>query len=139
MQSTPVRPGNAPTRYIDTEPFWRGARDRRLLLQYCPVSGRYQHFPRPGSIFTAGRKLEWREASGRGTLVSWTVSRVPPPGFKGETPRVHALVDLAEGVRMLSWLVACETDALRTGMALRVAWVALDESTPWPAFTPVRE
>jgi uncharacterized OB-fold protein len=120
---------------MDTGPFWAASRERRLLLQYCQQSGRYQAYPRPGSVFTGRRQLGWRQAVGRGRLVTWTIDRVSPPA-PGAAPRVHALVDLEEGVRLLTWLEACEPAALRAGMPLKLHWVALADGLNWPAFEP---
>lgn len=122
--------------YMDTAPFWVAAREQRLLLQYCTQSNRYQSFPRPGSVFTGTRQLQWREASGKGRLASWTVNRIPDHGAPDTAPRIHALVDLAEGVRLLSWLVNCDAASLRSGILLKVHWVELDKGIQWPAFEP---
>ena len=55
------------------------------------------------------------QASGRGTLYSYTaIHRAPVPGFK--TPAVIAIVELEEGVAMLSNLVRCAPEELRIGM-----------------------
>lgn len=126
-----------PRDYMDTAPFWAATREGRLLLQYCPETGRFQHFPRPGSVFTGSRRLAWREASGRGSLAGWTVDRISAASPEG--PRIHALVDLEEGVRWLTWLVDCQPEALRTALPVTVRWIRIDDSRSWPAFAPARE
>ncbi len=117
---------------MDTTPFWAGTREQRLMLQYCPQARRFQHFPRPGSSYTGLRRLEWRQVSGQGVLAAWTVERTEAP----QAARIQALVDLREGVRMLSWLVDCEPAALRCGMPVQVRWVPLEGACQWPAFAP---
>ncbi len=49
-----------------SRPFWEATKQHVLLLQYDPDAGRYQFFPRPASIFTGRRNLEWRAAAGTG-------------------------------------------------------------------------
>ncbi len=117
---------------MDTSPFWDGTREHRLMLQFCLQTQRFQHFPRPGSVYTGLRRLEWRQASGRATLAAWTVDRTSDPNAL----RIQALVDLEEGVRMLSWLLDCELAALRPGMPLLVRWFPLEGAYQWPCFAP---
>ncbi len=119
--------------YIDTAPFWEGAREGRLMVQYCPATHRWQAYPRPASVYTGLRQLEWRAASGRGVLASWTVDRMAAPA-PGHSPRVHALVDLAEGPRLVTWLHEPDLSQLRIGQRVRVHWVELPDGRRWPAF-----
>ena len=59
---SPAQPIPVPTNF--SAPFWEAARQQKLVIQYCPDSGKYQHYPRPISIYTGKRNLEWREVSG---------------------------------------------------------------------------
>ncbi|QBY56520.1 Zn-ribbon domain-containing OB-fold protein [Cupriavidus oxalaticus] len=120
--------------YMDTAAFWAGTRERRLLAQFCTQTGQWQAYPRPGSVYTGRRGLEWREVSGDGVLASWTVDRMDAPAASG-APRTQAWVDLNEGLRILSWLVECDPARLRVGLAVRVAWIALHDGLHWPAFS----
>lgn len=121
--------------YMDSAPFWQATREGRLLLQYCTRSGRFQCYPRPGSVFSGEPTLAWREACGRGRLAAGTVDRITPVA-EGTAPRIQALVDLDEGVRLLTWLVDCAPERLRASQPLQLRWVALDDGLHWPAFTP---
>ncbi len=121
--------------YADTKPFWDGTREGRLMLQYCTRACRYQFYPRPASVYSGRRTLQWREASGRGRLVAWTVDRISPAAA-GESPRILAFVDLDEGVRLLTWLVDCEPTRLAAGQPLVLRWVPLADGLQWPAFAP---
>lgn len=135
MTTSPVSVLASGIEYMDTAPFWAAAREHRLLLQYCPISGRYQFYPRPGSIFTGRRQLEWREATGKGRLAAWTVDRMAPV-IHHALPRIQVYVDLDEGVRLLTWLVDSEPKELTPGMRVQVRWVDLEDGRRWPAFTP---
>ena len=74
----------APVKQDFSAPFWKGAAEGKFLLQYCPESGQYQFYPRPVSIRTGKRNLEWREVSGRGTVYSHTVTYRSPIPVKGK-------------------------------------------------------
>lgn len=119
-----------------SHPFWEATKERRLLLQYCRDSGRYQFFPRPVSLFTGRRRLEWREASGRGRLYTFTVVHHPyTPAWTDHVPYVVGSVELEEGVRIMAHIVNCAPDAVTIGMRLRLAWEARGEFS-LPVFAP---
>lgn len=126
----------APEQSALARPFWEAAASQRLVLQYCTRTGRFQHYPRPVSIYCGGRELEWREVSGKGTLYAFTVTRRPPPAFEGQAPYVVALVDLDEGVRFMSNLVNCDISQARAGMRVQVAWHQGGTPSPFPLFEP---
>lgn len=120
--------------FVDSAPFWKGTREGKLLLQYCPESGRFQHFPRPISLYTGSRQLEWREVSGQGTIYSHTVLRTPGLGADGRLPCVLALVELDEGVRILANLPACPPGGVRIGDKVKLVWDELGGDARYPAF-----
>lgn len=137
MTNPPPSLQDAIGRYMDTAPFWQATRDGKLLLQFCTHAGRFQWYPRPTSVFGGRDTLEWREASGRGRLAAWTVDRISNDSAGASAaPRIQALVDLDEGVRLLTWLVECTPDALVVGQPLQLHWVTLADGLQWPAFTP---
>lgn len=130
------RPLPRPNAYMRTQPFWDAAERKALVLQYCPATGRFQHFPRPISLAGGRRALEWREVSGRGVLYSWTMTFAPWPGHEDRAPYLCALVDLEEGVRVLANLYNCQPETLRIGMPVRLFWERLDDKFNYPAFEP---
>ena len=127
---------SAPRHLSFSEPFWEATRDRKLVLQYCRVSGRYQFFPRPVSVFTAGRDLEWREVPGRGEIFSFTVARIGRPPFAGHTPYLIATVTLDEGVNVIANVIRCPLDRIAIGMRVRPAWAPLPDGTHLLLFEP---
>ena len=133
------RPLPRPNSYMHTQPFWDAAEQGRLVIQYCRTTGRFQHFPRPVSLYTGRRDLEWREVSGRGTLYSWTLTLTPWPGHEARVPYICALIDLEEGVRLLANLHNCEPGSLHIGMPVRLFWDRLDDRFNYPAFEPALE
>ncbi len=124
--------------YIDTKEFWEGAKRGKLMLQFCTDSQRFQHFPRPVSLYTGRKTVEWREASGYGTVYSWTVTRSPWPGHESRVPYICAYVELDEGVRFLCNLVDCDENEVEIGMSVEVRWDRLTEEIAFPDFAPRR-
>lgn len=107
-----------------SQPFWDAAREHRLLLQYCPDSDRWVFYPRALDPHSWSTNLEWRQASGRGTVASFIVVHKPGhPAFVEDVPYVVALIDLEEGPRLLSNVVECPVHQVRIGMPVRVHWV----------------
>src|ERR1700712_2394834 len=98
MSEQVPRPVPTPDVYVPTAPFWAGAKQGKLMVQFCRDTGRFQHYPRPVSIYTGTRNLEWREVSGRGVIYACSVLRVPGPGLAGRLPLHVATVELEEGV-----------------------------------------
>ena len=123
-----------PSTYVDTQAFWDGAKQGKLVLQYCKDTGKFQHYPRPVSIYTGSRNLEWREVSGKGTIYAYTVIRVPGPGLDGRLPLPLATVELDEGVRILGNILGADPDKVTIGQRVEVAWDKLGEDINYPAF-----
>lgn len=120
--------------YVDSEPFWSGAKQGRLMLQYCPETGQFQHYPRSVSIYTGKRRLEWREVAGRGSVYACTVLRIPGPGLEGRLPLCVATIDLDEGVRIIGNVLHCRPEEVKIGARVRLAWDKLGEDVNYPAF-----
>ncbi len=81
--------------------------------------------------------MSWEEASGDATLYTWSVvyqNDLPP--FNERVPYVAAVVDLAEGPRMMTNVVGCEIDDLAVGMALRVEFTDIGDGYHVPMFRP---
>jgi uncharacterized OB-fold protein len=116
-----------PATSADTQFFWDGAREHRLLIQRCGACGTLRH--PPGPACPSCRSLEWDtvEASGLGTLHSYIVHHHPPiPGF--DKPVLVGLADLDEGTRLVANIDA-ELDDIRIGQRLSVFF--LDQSEGW--------
>jgi uncharacterized OB-fold protein len=119
----------APNFNPETEDYWKAAREDRLLLRRGK-SGQPHFYPRAICPFDMS-DTEWFEATGRGSIYSFSVMR--------RAPVVYAIgyVTLDEGVSMLTNFVDCDLDALRIGMAVRVVFKPTDGGD-WklPCFTP---
>lgn len=136
MQSTkPAASGAMRTNvFVNTAPFWEGIAEGRLVLQYCNVAHKFQHYPRPVSIYTGRRTLEWREVSGNGCIYACTVVRVGPPSMAQRLPLCVATIELDEGVRLLGNILACAPEDLAIGKRVKLTWDQLSETQRYPAF-----
>ena len=87
----------------------------------------------------AGSTLTWRRASGRATVYAATVEHNPAATgstFSDGQPYVVALVDLDEGVRMMTNIVGCPPEDVHPGLAVTVTWEPLSDGRQLPLFTP---
>jgi uncharacterized protein len=107
-----------------TAPFWDGCAAGELLLQHCepcaqPFFPPQRHCPR-----CASDRVEWAPVSGRATLHTYQIQHRPAPGFEDEVPYTVAIVQLAEGPRMMTNIVGVPSDPehLELDMALEVCF-----------------
>jgi uncharacterized OB-fold protein len=109
-----------------------------LVLQRCAACDAYQFYPRAFCV-TCGGETEWVEASGRGTLHTYTIIRQNrSEAFVRLSPYVVGIVALDEGVRMMSNIVECELEQLEVGMALEVLLLEAADDVGLPFWRPAR-
>lgn len=118
-----------------TQPFWDGLRAHRLVLQCCQACHTVRHYPRPVCERCYAMDSLWVEASGRGTIHSWTVNHHPFHfAFKRESPFVTVTVDLEEGVRMQAPLRDAAAADLKLGLAVQLVYEDVTPALTLPAF-----
>ena len=125
----------SPTVTPDTAFFWAAVGEHRLAIQRCCDCGSLRHPPRP--MCPRCQSLGWDtvDSSGRGTLFSFVLPQHPRyPWF--DHPYVVALVELEEGVRLVSNLVGCDPGSAAIGMAVEVDFQELDDGLVLPLFRP---
>lgn len=66
--------------------------------------------------------LDWRESKGTGTLVAFTLTHFPAPGFEAELPYLEGIVQMDEGPRVFAPIAHARYEALKVGMRMRVCW-----------------
>ena len=94
------------------------------------AAGEAHHYPRTICPFCSSDKTEWIEASGKGTIYSYSVMRRAP------VPYAMAYVTLAEGPRMVTNIVDCDLDKLKCEQPVKVVFKPTDGGPPLPMFTP---
>ncbi|QQX82821.1 OB-fold domain-containing protein [Cupriavidus necator] len=131
--STPYTPTvlKAPDEMPDNAEFWAAAREGRLLVRYCNSCGKPHWYPRTLCPFCMG-DTQWKPASGRGTVYSYSVTR-----RAGPTPFCMAYVTLDEGVTMMTNIVDCDLDDVRIGQRVQVTFTPTDNGPPMPTFKPL--
>jgi uncharacterized OB-fold protein len=98
-----------PTTIALTEPFWAAATEGRLLVQRCQHCGQANLYPRALCPKCWNDQLDWEEASGHGTLKSFSVVHKPGhPGWLPVAPYTVGLVVLDEGLILLSLILPDE-------------------------------
>ena len=129
--ATPLRPSISP----DTEFFWNGLREHKLLIQRCVSCGALRHPPRP--MCPQCHSLEWDtiEASGRGTVHSFVMPQHPQFPFM-DYPYIVALVDLNEGVRLVSNLIGIASEDAQIDMPVEVCFTEFDDGFVLHQFRP---
>ena len=116
-----------------SQPYWDGCREGVLRLQRCADCARFQFYPRCICSHCTGTRLEWQTVSGRGVLASYTVvQRGISAGYPA--PYVVALIDLAEGPRMMSSVTGAEPEELRVGAAVEVCFEQWSADIDMPLF-----
>jgi len=120
----------APPVNLETQHFWDAAKDGKLLIKKCATCGEVHFYPRPFCPFCFSDKVEWQEASGRGTIYTYSVMRRTP------VPYAIAYVELAEGPRIMTNIVDCDLDAITVGQAVRLVFKPSEGGPPVPMFTP---
>jgi hypothetical protein len=120
------------------KPFWDATREEKFLLQWCNDCGHAIFYPRevcPSCLRSDG--LEWRPASGRGQVYAVSVQhapQIPMPAY--EPPYAVAVVELEEGVRMLSTIVGTDPETVTVGQSVTVTWEPLSDGRNLPLFQP---
>lgn len=120
----------APTVYPETQKYWEAAAEGRLLVKRCQDCGEHHHYPRSSCPFCFSERTEWREASGGGTIYSYSVMR------RAAVPYAIAYVTLAEGPTMMTNIVDCDFDRLRVGQTVKLTFRDSEGGPPLPVFAP---
>ncbi len=128
------RPIPAPDR--DSDPFWEGVQQHRLLIQRCAGCSELRHPPQPACPSCGSLEVDWQQASGRGSVYSFVIQRHPTHPFFLDVPYNVILVELEEGTRLVSNLVGVEPDEIRIGMPVEVVFEEVDPEATLPLFRP---
>jgi len=140
--ATPAYTKPLPDLRPEGAPFWAGTKEHKLLLPAGP-GGTPFWYPRaytPGTL----EPVQWIEAAGTGSVYSYSVHFIgPSKAYKGDPPHIVVLVDLDEGVRMMSVLVrdeegfpSLEQEEVSIGMPVRVVYHDVTDEITLPKFTP---
>ena len=110
-----------------SKPFWEACNAGELQLPHCKRCDRTFYYPRRNCPHCGSADLDTRQASGNGRIFSFTHVHVSFYGSQWESqlPYTPVLVDLDEGVRMLSRLVGPDRDQAAIGDRVTVSFVEI--------------
>ena len=120
----------------DTQAYWNGVAEQRLLVPRCGACGRWIWLPRPLCPTCHQPDPAWTEVTGEGSLLSWTVIHPPVlPVWADEVPFPVGLVELVEGVRMVGRVVDAAERDLVVGQPMVLRWRS-EGAQPLPTWRP---
>ncbi|MGW1072300.1 bifunctional MaoC family dehydratase N-terminal/OB-fold nucleic acid binding domain-containing protein [Streptomyces sp. NPDC002537] len=121
----------------DNAGFWDGVAARKLLIQRCASCDTFRFPWLPGCGACGSPRWTAVEASGAGTVFSYVVVHHPPfPAF--DPPYAVGLIELAEGVRMISNVIGVPYSRVRIGMPVELEFVQVDDGQLLPVFRVFR-
>ncbi|MDZ4827113.1 MAG: OB-fold domain-containing protein [Actinomycetota bacterium] len=103
--------------------FREAAERQEFVLPWCAACNKAFWYPRPVCPACLSDEIEYRPASGDGTVYAVSVQHKPGPmRDAADGPYPVVLVDLPEGVRVMGNVLGCPPDAVEVGMAVRATW-----------------
>jgi len=115
----------------EIKPYWEAAARGKLLIKRCEACGELHFYPRALCPFCFSERTVWQEASGKGRIYTFSVTRRAP------VPYAIAYVTLAEGPMMMTNIVDCDLDTIRIGQAVTVVFEPSEGGPPVPMFKPL--
>jgi len=132
MSESTTRKIPAPTIAPENRAYWEAAGEGRLLIRHCRACDRLHAYPRALCPWCFSADTDWVQASGRGTIYSYSIGT-------GNVPVIPAYVRLDEGITMLSNMVDCAPEQLHVGLKVSVTFVQADNGQSLPMFRPEGE
>ncbi|MCF8564346.1 Zn-ribbon domain-containing OB-fold protein [Alicyclobacillus tolerans] len=117
----------------DSKPFWEAVQRKELLIKQCGDCHQHIFYPRSICPHCFSDNVKWVSSSGRGRIYSYTVVHRAYGPFRGQTPFVVALVDLEEGVRMMTRIQG-DREKVAIDLPVRVTFEQVDEELTLPYF-----
>jgi len=122
----------------ETKPFWDATAEGKFILPRCNACDFVIWYPRAFCPACSSFDISWFEASGRGTIYSYTVNRRGQGDYR-DLAYVLAYVELAEGPRVLTNIVDCNVNDVKVGQAVQVVFhPTADAAAALPRFRPAQ-
>ena len=127
-EQAPAPPKPTPHPNIETQFYWDKVQQDELWIQRCNDCNKPYFYPRFFCPRCMGKNVEWFKTSGRGKLHTYMINHRAPPYFAKEAPYAIAIVELEEGVRMMTNIHGIENtpENLVLDMPLRVVFEELN-------------
>lgn len=120
----------------ETEPFWQATAEGRLILPRCNACQFVIWYPRLLCPECGSTDVSWIDASGRGTIYSFSITRRGVGAYREAGPFVLAYVELEEGPRVMTNIVDCDPEALEVGQAVQVVFHDTGQGSALYRFAP---
>jgi uncharacterized OB-fold protein len=121
-----------------SRPFWEAAKSHEFLIHKCKVCNSFIFYPKIICPFCFSEDLEWVRASGRGKVYSYSVIySYKPRAFSDDVPYVIAIIELEEGVRMMSNVIGCDPETVKCDMDVTIVFDDVTSEVTLPKFKPV--
>jgi len=118
--------------------FYDYCKQHELRFQRCSDCQTWRHMPRESCRHCGSFNWTWERSGGTGKIFSWTViHRALHPGFNDEIPYAAVVVELDEGVRVVSHVVDLDIADLRIGLPVEVVFEDVTPDTTLHKFRPV--
>lgn len=124
----------------ETKPYWDACKKHELLIPKSKDSGELFFYPRamsPGDDMS--EDIEWVKSKGKGKVWTFSVHHMgPSKAYKGDPPHVVALVEMDEGVKMMTNIIDCDPHDVQIGMEVEVVFDDVTDEITLPKFKPVK-
>lgn len=126
-----------PARTEVSAPYWDGLAEGRVRFQRCGACGNAQLPPDLTCLQCGSPALTWEDATGRGTLYSWTIAYPPLlPYFAERAPWPVAAVELEEGLRVIATIEDLDPADYEIGLPLEASFEPVAEDVTLLTFKP---
>ncbi len=129
-------PAPPPMVNVETKPFWDATAEGKLVLPRCNDCDTVIWYPRGFCPECSSFNISWFEASGRGSIYSYTINRRGQGDYR-DLAYVLAYVELAEGPRILTNIVDCDVEQVAVGQAVQVVFHPTSSGAALPRFRPM--
>ncbi|MFP6581642.1 MAG: OB-fold domain-containing protein [Candidatus Hydrogenedentota bacterium] len=103
--------------------FYEFCDDHELRFQRCASCDAWRHMPRESCETCGSFEWDWHPSSGKATLFTWTtIYRALHPAFAKDVPYTSVVVEMEEGVRLVTRLIDIPDDQLKIGIPLEVVF-----------------
>ncbi len=134
-----VLPAPAPIVSSDNKPFWDGTAEGKLLLPRCDACQTVIWYPRHFCPACGSLNVSWFQASGKGSVYSFTVNRrgvADHADYKEVGVFVLAYVELEEGPRIMTNIVDGDPNQVHIGQKVELVFADTGKGNALPRFKP---
>jgi uncharacterized OB-fold protein len=119
------------------EAFWEGTKQHQFLIERCANCDTPRFPPKPVCSKCWSTETKRVPAAGTGTVYTFTVQyRAGMPAFTNDVPYAIVLVELDEGVRVMSNMVNVDAEQVHIGMPVKLVWDDTDPEVTMYKFEP---